>query len=245
MPHKRAKRSVREQQRSQKGSDLAPSKQSLSEEAIPKSLSRVLNAAQVRQEWRKRRIEDGEPGETVDARKKRRLNGKNHNIPSIVPGESLQHFNKRVETDMRPLVKSAVQSSKVTLRNASRQELSAKKKASTSKPDELDAPDHHHNQKQPRSEGRSSRPVDFLKLSTSAPRRLNDIAQAPPELKRLPRGVSSSKQTAAKAQNRDDVLSMAQKEMMKQERDKAIARYREMKALRKKDHDDEEVDAEP
>jgi hypothetical protein len=84
MPHKRAKRSVREEQQSQKcvlinvfptnetflcqhrfdlhyrGTDYAPSsnqtsKRAISSEGIPKSVARVLNAAHVRQEWREKK----------------------------------------------------------------------------------------------------------------------------------------------------------------------------------------------
>ena len=72
---------------------------------------------------------------------------------------------------------------------------------------------------------------DFVGLSkvTSAPKRLNDIAQAPPEFKRAP--ARPSKVTGPeKAQS---VISMAQKAMLDQERLKAIARYRELKAMRK------------
>lgn len=64
---------------------------------------------------------------------------------------------------------------------------------------------------------------EFQVVSTSAPRRLNDIAQEPPVLKKFP-GVT--KNDAAPS----GVLSMAQKAMMEEERDKAIRYYRELKA---------------
>ena len=67
---------------------------------------------------------------------------------------------------------------------------------------------------------------EFQKSSSSAPKRLNDVAQAPPEFKKLPR-VSSA------IGRRDGVPSMSQKNMMEQEREKAIARYRELKASRR------------
>ncbi|KAJ7908401.1 hypothetical protein B0H13DRAFT_1878755 [Mycena leptocephala] len=63
MPHKRAKRSIREQDRSQKGTDLAPnrSKDALSAEPLPKSFARAINAAQVRADFRaKRKLGEGE-----------------------------------------------------------------------------------------------------------------------------------------------------------------------------------------
>ncbi|KAG5348884.1 hypothetical protein C0989_007423, partial [Termitomyces sp. Mn162] len=73
---------------------------------------------------------------------------------------------------------------------------------------------------------------EFLTHSSCAPRRLNDIAQAPPEFKRLPRGAVAPDQGLGG--KRDGVLSMAQKQLMETEREKAIARYREMKNQRNK-----------
>lgn len=75
--------------------DLAPSHLSISQEPIPKSLARALNAAKVREEWRKRKTEDREEEKTGTDRKKRKLNGKEQSkISKILPGESLQHYNK-------------------------------------------------------------------------------------------------------------------------------------------------------
>lgn len=65
---------------------------------------------------------------------------------------------------------------------------------------------------------------EFQVVSTSAPRRLNDIAQEPPVIKKLPRGAIKN-DTA-----QPGVLSIAQKAMMEEERDKAIRHYRELKA---------------
>lgn len=101
------------------GSDEVPSsiytsKQTICTERIPKSISRVLNAAHVRQEWRdkKRKFED--TGEREAKTKKRRVDGsegkaaaavKTHRghdgegrdkVLGIKPGESLAHFNRCV-----------------------------------------------------------------------------------------------------------------------------------------------------
>jgi hypothetical protein len=73
---------------------------------------------------------------------------------------------------------------------------------------------------------------EFAEHSSSAPRRLNDIAQAPPEFKKLPRGATAVNGGIGSGK-REGVLSMAQKSMMEQEREKAITRYRELKAQRK------------
>ena len=80
-------------------------------------------------------------------------------------------------------------------------------------------------------EKHEGRPKEFQSLSTSVPRRLNDIAQAPPELKKFPPGAATAAGIMGKRV--DGVLSMAQKAMMEQERLKAISRYREMKASRR------------
>ncbi|TFK38947.1 hypothetical protein BDQ12DRAFT_665740 [Crucibulum laeve] len=242
MPHKRAKRTVRLQQQNQRGSDLAPTKDSLANEAIPKSASRILNASKIREEWKdkKRKFEDDGQGgqgkrrkvEGAEAMQSKRK-GKEKEMVSrltIKPGESMQHFNRRVEDDMRPLVKSAVQTSNLVTRNTARAEMEARKakKAKgkpTSEAKQNDTPEpsppplvvdkHAHKAK------------EFQKSSTSAPRRLNDIAQAPPEIKKVPRGADKS------MFGKRDVLSIAQKSMMEQEREKVVARYRQLKANRR------------
>ena len=83
------------------------------------------------------------------------------------------------------------------------------------------------------------RPKEFATTSSAAPRRLNDIATAPPELKRLPRGATTRKQRGGGGGDGDGggkakagkagVLSMAQRVMMEAERENVIRRYREMK----------------
>lgn len=202
----------------------------------------------------KRKIASGEPEERTGA-KKRKFNGK---ALGILPGESLQHYNKyvllyryfsimfktvyrRVEDDMRPLVKSAVQSSNAVVRHARHQEISGKPAQKSNKTKSTDdAP----SLVVPLASKHSGRPMEFQSLSSSAPRRLNDIAQAPPELMRLPRGVSAQKASSSTVAKRDGVLSLAQKAMMAQERENAITRYRQLKASRRKDNnEDEEIGA--
>lgn len=129
MPHKRAKRSIREQLRNKKceifscivwflilsflrGSDLAPAKQSLSNEAIPKSLARVLNASQIREDFKKRKLTTNDALGTNRAEKRRKVdesglgksqpkqkaNKEEANVAglTIKPGESIGHFNRYV-----------------------------------------------------------------------------------------------------------------------------------------------------
>ena len=84
------------------------------------------------------------------------------------------------------------------------------------------------------------RPKEFAVMSSAAPRRLNDIAMAPPELKKFPRGVKTkhnSPAAGAGAGAGAGVLSMAQRVMMEAERESAIKRYREMKERKTKETD--------
>ncbi|KDR77524.1 hypothetical protein GALMADRAFT_138620 [Galerina marginata CBS 339.88] len=243
MSHKKAKRSVREKLRNEQGSDLAPGKESLRNETIPKSAARVFNSQTIREEWKlkKRKAVDGDSGSGPAKRQKHELGTSNGQakkaekkvVLTIQPGESMQHFNRRVEDDLRPLVKSAVQTSRAVARNVVKSErearLEAKKvKQFQGKPnvvEEVEKP--RPNSPSPQEVKFAGHPKEFQSTLSSAPKRLNDVAQAPPELKKLPRGSSIA------IGKRDGVLSMSQKVMMEQERDKAIARYRELKASRR------------
>ncbi|KAI0676126.1 hypothetical protein C8Q78DRAFT_1075058 [Trametes maxima] len=254
MPHKRAKRSVREKNRNESGNDLVPgARKSIENEEIPKSVARVLNAAKVQQEWaekkRKAQVDDG----AGPSRKKRRRDdadgegGGGSGKPQlrIQPGESMAHFNRRVEDSMRHSVREAMQSSSAKMRKTRKEELSQKNPAkspanSQTKPsarsdNPSDSEDDNDSAPARRATKKDERPREFEKLSSSAPKRLNDIVQAPPQLKKLPRKAkklaaqaSAQKSEGAKSL-RDGVLSMAQKAMMEEERERAIRMYREMK----------------
>ncbi|KAF7967842.1 hypothetical protein HWV62_32918 [Athelia sp. TMB] len=247
MPHKRAKRSIREEQRAQNAADQAPGKQAIASESIPKSISRILNAASVREEFRekKRKMASGEDTGEHDGKAKKRqrtdpqtktatkdVKGKNKTL-GIQPGESLGHFNRRVEHDMRPLVKSAIQLSSAQVRKVKKIELEEKAKSKPSKKSKA-AEEEPERSPSPPPVKHAGRPKEFQKNSTSAPRRLNDIAQAPPEFKKLPRGaVEADKLKPNGSAGREGVLSMKQKAMMEEEREKVIARYRALKERRR------------
>ncbi|KAI0948008.1 hypothetical protein AcW1_009625 [Taiwanofungus camphoratus] len=268
MPHKRAKRSVREQQRSQSGLNLPPSaKHDFSNEDIPKSVARVLNAAKIQEEFKakKRRLkgDDHDEDQARPVRKKRKKQGTDdeshlNNVGAglkILPGESVAHFNRRVEDSMRSVVRTAMKTSSALARKARKEEDAAKSTKPATKPAVRIVPQAKKEDGAPREAGSSTlaadvtantksrpaqgeeRPKDFQRLSTSAPRRLNDIVQAPPELKKLPRGA---KARPAQDSTRDHgegsgttlkqgVLSMAQKVMLEEERERAVRMYREMK----------------
>lgn len=68
---------------------------------------------------------------------------------------------------------------------------------------------------------------EFSKASTAAPRRLNDTVQAPPDITKFPRGSRQPSKDKSSG-----VLSMAQKVMMEEERERAIKHYRGLKARR-------------
>lgn len=144
---------------------------------------------------------------------------------------------------MRPLVRTAMQVSSARERQErkatkdAKASPAAKERATNSKSSkgntlpsrddssaELDGPppDKH-----------ASAPKEFTTHSTSAPRRLNDIAMAPPDLKKLPRGAKKNG-AAGKGDGagKAGILSMAQRAMMEAERENAIARYRELKERR-------------
>jgi hypothetical protein len=94
------------------GSDAPPvaEARALSNEGIPKSVARVLDAARVRAEWRKRRAGDADAPDAAGSAppKKKRKHGddgaarKGAEGMSIRPGESLSHFNRCVRAAPRP-----------------------------------------------------------------------------------------------------------------------------------------------
>ena len=92
------------------GSELAPGKEPLQNEAIPKSAARVLNAQAIRDEWKlKKRKQEGDSGDgsvekrrkttgwiTGSGNKEKSRNSKTMTL-TIQPGESIQHFNKSMK----------------------------------------------------------------------------------------------------------------------------------------------------
>lgn len=137
---------------------------------------------------------------------------------------------RRVENSMMPIIKAALRQSSAQARKV-RREVTAQERLKQGKRIEM-APESSKKGPDPppiaaadeENTGRRHVTKEFQVVSTSTPRRLNDIAQEPPIIKKLPRGAA--KNDAAPS----GVLSMAQKAMMEEERDKAVRRYRELKA---------------
>lgn len=84
--------------------------------------------------------------------------------------------------------------------------------------------------------------MDFAKASTSAPKRVNDVVQAPPQINHFPRNAKKIVAASGKGKKSDMVISMAQKAMMEAERENAIQRYRELKERRLKQYQ-KDIDA--
>ena len=241
---------------------MAPGKQRLGHETVPKSVERILNAAKIRDDWRKKRKREDDVGDVHDGTRKRNKvreeDGselsrhaaviERQKIPVIRPGETLLQFNqcvtlavsslttcpsryRRVEAHMRPLVKSAMQTSSAVSRKIQKIEQEAEREKKKSKPS-LKLPEPQANRSS-LPDDHEDHPKDFLKTSSSVPRRLNDVVTAPPILKRSPRGVKAERK-------RTGILSMAQQAMMEAEREKAILRYRKMKESKRDTHKDGE-----
>ncbi|KAF8314952.1 hypothetical protein DL93DRAFT_2057807 [Clavulina sp. PMI_390] len=241
MPHKRAKNSVRSAQKKEVGSDLAPTNLGLEKDVSKRALW-ILNAEKVRRDFhlkRKQRDDDADGnGPTSEDRgpqsakpNKKRKKGQtvDSSAPNkILPGESLGHFNKRIEADFRPSVRAAVKSSSATIRRTVKdsKNTAISSKKSTITEDDSDP----SGSSKPTSSAKSlvgrdprARKTEFESLPTKT--RLNDVAQAPPILSRATRKAPSKAAGSAEALG----LSMAQKAAMEIERETVIRRYREMK----------------
>lgn len=139
--------------------------------------------------------------------------------------------NRRVEDDLRPLVKSAMQTARAIERSAAKQERDARAAKKDITPKHTDQTDGSNaTRHRDLSPAPSPSPKEF---ATALPKRLNDIAQAPPEFKKLPRGALTV------PSKKGDILPMSQRLLMEKERQSAIQRYRNLRASQRlaKDQD--------
>ncbi|KZT01028.1 uncharacterized protein LAESUDRAFT_664796 [Laetiporus sulphureus 93-53] len=246
MPHKRAKYSEREKKRAQSGLNLPPAgKHAIDNEDIPKGAARVLNAAKIQEEYRQKRKREQEEKDDLHGgapRKKTKRKGSHAAVKEemkIMPGESIAHFNRRVEDSMRSAVRTAVKQSSTIVRKTKKEEEMSKSQSRSNAKGKAAKPD--ASLAQADSPSKPSAPVvekqqklkDFERLSTAAPKRLNDIVQAPPEIKKLPRGAKARPANQPGVDSgttlRQGALSMAQRAMLEEERVRAVRMYREMK----------------
>ena len=165
---------------------------------------------------------------------------------------------RRVDDDLRSSITNAMKNTS----SVSKQKLKESQKGAAPtthksrkqrKIDDADsASDGGNSQKGVMAGERKERDLDFVRYSSSAPKRLNDIAQAPPELKGVPRlarlvekskskhtTMNSTKKSKGVSEDEDDsagsILTAQQKRMMELEREKAINRYRALKEVRLKE----------
>ncbi|KAL7411713.1 hypothetical protein BDY24DRAFT_395793 [Mrakia frigida] len=137
MAHKRAKRSIREANRQKDGIDRAPSgngnENPADFEKLPKNAMRVLMSAQVREDYRKRKREEqeGTTSSGAGAGGKKKKPTTTSTTPStssssskltILPGESLLHFNRRVEDSLRSSVSASTKTAHAHTTDIARQE---------------------------------------------------------------------------------------------------------------------------
>ncbi|CED83403.1 hypothetical protein [Phaffia rhodozyma] len=326
MPHKRAKKSVRDATRKTNGKDQAPGAQDLEREGLPKGAMRILNSMQTQDDFRKRKRENkmglsesgpgggkkknkvalATPSERKTGNSKATTNdalGPSSSL-KIVPGESLAHFNRRVEDSLRANIAVASKKAQAHSTEIFRQEkeerkqkhdarvaereekkrLKAEQEAMEAEAEEEGSQNEDNFDDEEESESKpkiiakagpsatssTSKPAahpsngkltptttakstpsitvtptaiavkpkkvratEFASaVPSSAPKRLNDIAQAPPTLT-LPRLASKAiKANAGSVETSAGArvgISVGQARILAEERERVIARYREIK----------------
>ncbi|KAG8869058.1 hypothetical protein FRC20_002255 [Serendipita sp. 405] len=255
MPHKRAKHSKREEERRSRGADLVPNaaNMSLSNEPVPKSMARVLNAAALRESFHKKRKWEEPSNPPADAktgenkRKRRKVEDKKAEDMKILPSESLIAFNQRIENSMRSEIRSAVQQGNAHSRrqymmekadrDKRREENVHKKQEDSVKPD-VNSSGSKIAERATTSEllrpTQKQRQTEFETITSQGPKRLNDIVTAPPDLSALTkgRGLKGEAGIGAGLFGKKDIILPEQRRMMEIEREKAVKRYRELKEKR-------------
>ncbi|GAA99592.1 hypothetical protein E5Q_06293 [Mixia osmundae IAM 14324] len=119
MPHKRAKKSIRDVQSQQRGNDLPPSEKTTQGRkdlgGLSKTMYRVLNAEKIRNERRQRLANATEPAKDAETRSavqsRQALKAKAKELKQL-PGESDRQFNLRVENTLQPGILKAMRTSK-------------------------------------------------------------------------------------------------------------------------------------
>ncbi|GMK58125.1 hypothetical protein CspeluHIS016_0501570 [Cutaneotrichosporon spelunceum] len=224
MPHKRAKRSVREAERTKKGYSLPPSKDD--KDDMPRGAMRILNAGRVQAAFRASgRTTSEDTGERKRVReegnappnKKRR-----EEVPKIAPNESLGEYNRRVEALLRGGVSGAIKKAEAA-RGAAKTAAEEEKRARVAKAQGKALPSKAEEEE---AEVKFNKPEKAFKEVER--RRLNDVAQAPPSLPRL--RMAEKAQKAGKGRSERDPLNAGQRRIMEAERERVVALYRDMKA---------------
>jgi hypothetical protein len=153
--------------------------------------------------------------------------GKDTKVPRIMPHESLGDYNRRVEGLLRPGVANAIKSASLAAAQVrqNRSDLSAeersKGKRSSGEHNEEDSDD---------GVLKPNRPLRLFK-EKEGPRRLNDIVQAPPDIRKRKRTDQQTGVWQALGSKRNP-LNAGQQRLLEVERERVIEKYREMKAVR-------------
>lgn len=163
-----------------------------------------------------------------------------------MPHEKLGDYNRRIEGLLRPGVNKAIKSAKTSKAD----QIKAKKDAKAAIAESGGNVEGEEYRKRKRlgsdEEGEylepENRPVKVF-APKPAPRRLNDIAQAPPQLPRLGRaeknGAGGQKGASVFTTLGRDPLNAGQKRLLEEERERVVKRYREMKEEREKTNREE------
>jgi hypothetical protein len=223
------------------------------ENDTPKGATRILNSLQTQQAFhqRKKAESDGSKPNSTVAKGKGKAS-----IPKILPGESLGEYNRRLEDHLRPEVAGAIKAA-AAKKAADEKEIWMQKKANREAAKEAKArkergepaapvvsssttsqiadkakgkrksilDDSDSDSDGPQS-GKKQRKTEFDTLP--ARKSLNDIVQAPPSLPGLKR-LKNAKVGSAFSANGRTPLNAGQKRLMEEERERVIARYRELK----------------
>ncbi|ELU44890.1 hypothetical protein AG1IA_01081 [Rhizoctonia solani AG-1 IA] len=188
----------------------------LSSEPIPKGMARILGGERVRADYR---------AQQKKKREEEDRDRKGRDTIELLPGESLREFNRYVRRAWQAPTWGQIRLKRNgnlgALKRKNEEKRREKKETKKRKRDESD--DEGEDAK-----GVEQRPVrEFATVSSSAPRRLNEVAQAPPVLTKGPKGSGVGKD-GGKA----PAVSMARKVILERERARVVELYRALKVSR-------------
>lgn len=251
-----------------RGYNLAPKSNDSVYDDAPRGAMRILNSMSTQAafranggrssedtgERRKRKDGPGAGGSSAAAtsssngkgKGKDKAQGKDNNkdkptqkpkVPGIMPHESLGDYNRRVESALRAGVSQAIKSANKAKGEQAKEVKRAKeerKAAAQAGVTETETESRGTKRKHDASDAA----IEFK--TKEGPRRLNDIAQAPPSLPKLKvaRDEGSTSVWTAKGKGKSG-LSAGQERIMEVERERVIAQYRAMKAAREVEREKE------
>ncbi|TIB74374.1 hypothetical protein E3Q22_00661 [Wallemia mellicola] len=220
MPHKRAKKSVRDKNTKESGFNNAPSGYRIDNEQLPKGAMRILMGGKIQEQFRERkrqRTDESDNKEDKDLK--------------IRPDERLKDFNRRIDNKMRKDINTSIKSNtseKAAKRmNKIIEKEQEKEKQKKRAAEELKA---HQEAQAEEDDSEEERPERDFEVADQR-RSLNDVAQAPPTLPRMKRQSKRFGVEDSSAGSRVGAPLMRQMELEK-ERDRVINLYRQQKGKR-------------